>query len=190
MNCCGPNRRLLLAALAASPLMVTSGTARAQPNSMIATDLELVTVTPTSAILTWTTLGADASGNRIPVDADTQVRLGPADATGPIRTVHEDTGRTPYHYAEVTGLEPGREYRFEAWSDGVRAVPAANVVTGTPGTAERTGVFTTLVPPPGRLRRTVALSNDVHFGEEVAGLIANGYPPGVRQEPGCRRIPR
>ncbi|WP_245713554.1 metallophosphoesterase family protein [Nocardia vaccinii] len=189
MTCCGPNRRRMLAALAAAPIMVAAGTARAQANSMIATDLELVTLTPDSAILTWTTLGSDVAGNRIPMDAGTQVHLAPADAVGPARTVVDDTARTPYHYAEVTGLEPGRTYRFEAWSDGVRAVPAPTVATHLPGSAECTGRFTTLVPPPGRLLRTVALSNDVHFGEQTAGLITNGYPPGVQQEPGLPPYP-
>ncbi|MBY8863731.1 metallophosphoesterase [Nocardia sp. CA2R105] len=189
MTCCGPNRRRMLAALAVAPIMVAAGTARAQPNSTIATDLELVTLTPDSVILTWTTLGADAAGNRIPVAAGTQVRLAPADSTGPARIVHDDTDRTPYHYAEITGLEPGRGYRFEAWSDGVRATPAATVVTHLPGSAECTGLFSTPVPPLGRLVRTVALSNDVHFGEEIAGLLANDYPPSVRQEPGLPPYP-
>ncbi|KZM76017.1 metallophosphoesterase [Nocardia terpenica] len=195
MSCCGPNRRRVLGALslaAALPLLpaVRPGSARAQANSLIATDLEVVTITDTSVVLTWTTLAPDASGAPVPVDAGTEVRLGPADAPLPANPVFAaDPERTPYHYAEVTGLEPGRAYRFEAWSDGVRATPAANLVTRMPGTPECTGRFTTATPPPGRLLRTLALSNDVHFGEEVAGLIAAGQPPGVSQEPGLPPYP-
>ncbi|GAB2702180.1 metallophosphoesterase [Nocardia thraciensis] len=157
---------------------------------MIATDLEVVTITDTSVVLTWTTLAADAGGAPAPVTAGTEVRLAPADSRAPA-TAHFPAGseRTPFHYAEIDGLEPGRTYRFEAWSDGVRAVPAPNVVTRMPTSAESTGEFTTLVPPPGRPLRTVALCNDVHFGEEVSGLIAADLPPGARQEPGLAPYP-
>src|SRR5262249_50900818 len=137
----------------------------------------------------WTTLAPGPAGNRVPVDAGTQVRLIPDDSPAPARPVYDDADRTPYHYAEVTGLEPGRTYRFEAWSDGVRAVPAATVVTHLPAGAECTGRFATLVRPPGRLLRTLALSNAVHLGEDVSGLIVNGYPPGIRQEPGLPPYP-
>ncbi|MBF6172409.1 metallophosphoesterase family protein [Nocardia blacklockiae] len=192
MTCCGPNRRHVLRALglaAAAPL-VSTGPARAQPNSLVATDLEVVTVTATSVVLTWTTLGADPAGAPVPADAGTEVRLAPVDSRGPATVYFPGDGeRTPYHYAEVTGLEPGRTYRFEAWSDGVRATPAANFVTRMPAAPECTGEFTTLVPPPGRPLRTLALCNDIHFGEEVSGLIAAGLPPGVRQEPGRTPYP-
>jgi hypothetical protein len=195
MTCCGPNRRRLLQALGSAALLpllptIAAGSARAQANSMIATDLEVVTITDTSVILTWTTLAPDASGTLVPVDAGTEVRLAPADSTaGAQPDYYFALERTPFHYAEVTGLEPGRSYRFEAWSGGVRAAPAVNVATRIPGTPESTGEFTTLVPPPGRLLRTVALCNDVHFGEEVSGLISAGLPPGVRQEPGLAPYP-
>ncbi|WP_280385215.1 metallophosphoesterase [Nocardia wallacei] len=157
---------------------------------MIATDLEVVTVTDTSVALTWTTLAPGAGGTPTPVAADTEVRLAPADSRTPGATHFPDgSQRTPFHYAEIDGLEPGRTYRFEAWSDGVRAAPALNVATRMPGSPECTGEFTTLVPPPGRLLRTVALCNDVHFGEEVSGLIAADLPPGARQEPGLAPYP-
>ncbi|MBU3061760.1 metallophosphoesterase [Nocardia sp. NEAU-G5] len=177
----------MLAALAAIPIVAAAGPARAQENSMIATDLEVVTVTPTSVILTWTTLAPGPGGN--PVPAGTQVRLAPADARGPARIRHDDSDRTSYHYAEITGLEPGRAYRFEAWSDGVRATPGSTVVTHLPGSPECTGQFTTLALPPGRLLRTLALSNDLHIGEETAGLIHAAELPGVRQEPGLPPYP-
>ncbi|WP_227984056.1 metallophosphoesterase [Nocardia spumae] len=193
MSCCGPNRRRMLAALAAAaaaPIVPVTGSARAQANSLVATDLELVTITDTSAVVTWTTLAPDPAGARVPADAGTEIRLAPADSAAPARPVPTSgTDRTPYHYAQVDGLEPGRRYRFEAWSDGVAATPAANLVTHLPGAPECTGEFTTLTPPPGRLLRTLALCNDVHFGEEISGLIAAGLPPGVRQEPGLPPYP-
>ncbi|MFI5777469.1 metallophosphoesterase [Nocardia sp. NPDC051570] len=191
MSCCGPNRRLVLSALglaAALPMLTgrSAGIARAQGNSLLATDLELVTVTATSAVLTWTTLDA---GSGAPADADTEVRVAPADSSASARVALSDPEPTPYHYAEITGLEPGRAYRFEAYSGGVRATPAPNLATRMPGSPECTGEFATLTPPPGRLLRTLALCNDVHFGEEVSGLIAAGLPPGVRQEPGLPPYP-
>ncbi|RDI64211.1 metallophosphoesterase [Nocardia pseudobrasiliensis] len=191
MSCCGPNRRRALAALglaAAMPLLTVrgAGSARAQGGSLSATDLELVTITPTSAVLTWTTLEA---GSNAPVETDTEVRVAPADSPGPARVILSDPEPTPYHYAEITGLEPGRRYRFEAWSRGVRATPAPNFATRMPGSPECVGEFTTLTPPPGRLLRTLALCNDVHLGEEVSGLIAAGLPPGVHQEPGLPPYP-
>jgi len=179
----------MLAALAAVPILAAAGPARAQANAMVATDLEVVTITPTSVILTWTTLAPDAGGHPVPVDAGTQVRLAPADAPAPARACYDDTARTPYHYAEITGLEPGRAYRFEAWSDGVRAAAGPTVVTHLPAGPECTGRFTTLARPPGRLLRTLALSNDLHFGELTAGLILAGQPPGVQQEPGLPPYP-
>ncbi|MGW3545033.1 metallophosphoesterase [Nocardia niigatensis] len=190
MSCCGPNRRQvlgLLAAAAAVP-MFGPGTARAQAGSLVVTDLEVVTVTEQSAVFTWTTLGPDAAGDPVPVETDSEVWLGPADGSG-LRQVFGAAQPTAYHYAEVTGLEPGRAYRFEARSQGIPAAPAPNVATRVPNTPESQGVFTTLVPPPGRLLRTLALSNDIHYGEEVSGLIAAGLPPGLRQEPGLAPYP-
>lgn len=64
MSCCGPSRRNLLAAIGLATLLPVTGTirsssARAQPNSLVATDLEVVTITDRSVILTWTTVTPD-----------------------------------------------------------------------------------------------------------------------------------
>ncbi|RJO72329.1 phosphohydrolase [Nocardia panacis] len=181
MNCCGPTRRTLLAAMGFAALLpaLDVGRAAAQPNPLLTTDLEVVTITDTSVVLTWTTLTPDAAGNPVPALADTEVLL----ADGRVFTqAHYDATPTPYHFVEVNGLEPGRTYRFEARSRGIRATPALNLITGAPGTPESCGEFTTLTPPPGRLLHTIALANDVHFGEEVSGVIINGLPPGFRQD--------
>ncbi|AYF74965.1 phosphohydrolase [Nocardia yunnanensis] len=189
MNCCGPNRRQVLGLLAAAALPLTwSSPVRAQPGSLVVTDLEVVTVTDRTAVLTWTTLGQDANGAPVPVETDSEVWLGDPDGSG-LRQVYGDSRPTAYHYAEVTGLEPGRAYRFEARSAGLPAAPAVNVATRQPNTPESLGVFTTLVPPPGRLLRTIALSDDIHYGEEVSGIITAGLPPGLRQEPGLAPYP-
>ncbi|MEC3913012.1 metallophosphoesterase [Nocardia sp. CDC160] len=190
MNCCGPNRRQLLGLLAVAAAMPLgwASPARAQAGSLAVTDLEVVTITDRSAILTWTTYGPDANGNPVPVETDGEVWLAPADGSG-LRQVFGDSRPTAFHYAEVTDLEPGRAYRFEARSAGIPAAPALNVATRQPNTPETQGVFTTLVPPPGRLLRTLALSNDIHYGEEVSGIITAGLPPGFRQEPGLAPYP-
>ncbi|MFI9506641.1 metallophosphoesterase [Nocardia sp. NPDC052566] len=182
-TCCGLSRRSLLRAASAAALLpvVRAGSAGAQPNPLIATDLEVVTITESSVILTWTTLTPGPAG-LLPTDAGTEVLLGPADATRAPATAFADAEPTPYHYAELDGLEPGRTYRFEARSNGVRATPALTLTTLAPGTPEATGEFTTLVPPPGRHLRTVALANDVHYGEEVSGLLVGDFPPGFRQD--------
>ncbi|WP_405164357.1 metallophosphoesterase [Nocardia sp. NBC_01499] len=148
----------------------------------MASDLELVTVTDRSAILTWTTRARDRHGRLRPIPADTEVRIAHADGPSAARTRYLDSRPTAYHYAEIDGLEPGRDYRFEAYSDGCRAVPARTLVTRRSGTPESTGVFTTAAPPPGRLLRTIALANDVHYGEHTSGLVVSGLPTGLRHD--------
>ncbi|MEU2032085.1 metallophosphoesterase [Nocardia amamiensis] len=192
MNCCGPTRRTVLGALGLAALLPFAGqakTARAQQNPLVATDLEVVTITDTSVVLTWTTLAPGPAGRLIPVDADTQVRIGPADSPRGPAPVYADDRPTPFHYAEIDGLEPGRAYRFEAWSAGLRATPALSLTTSGPASPEARGEFTTLVPPPGRRLRTIALANDVHYGEQVSGLIVGELPPGFRQDPGLAPYP-
>lgn len=185
MACCGPSRRRLLYLMGAAALvpMARGFPVGAEPAPVVAKDLEVVTVTDTSVIVTWST----CSG-QLPVDADTELRIGPADSNAPLRVVVADTTPTPFHFAEVQGLEPGRPYRYEALSRGVRAVPTA-AATALPGTPETTGLFVTLIRPSGRYLRTIALSNDIHYGEDVSGLISGDVPPGFDQEPGLPPYP-
>ncbi|WP_328409825.1 metallophosphoesterase [Nocardia sp. NBC_00403] len=188
MSCRGPSRRNLLAAIGLATLLPITGTirsssARAQPNLLVATDLEVVTITDRSVILTWTTVTPDPSGRLVPANSDTEVRLVPADSPRAVTPVYADADPTPFHYAEINDLEPGRRYRFEAVSNGVHASPALSLTTLTPGSPESTSEFTTLVPPPGRPLHTLALANDVHYGEQVSGLVIGDLPPGFRQEP-------
>ncbi|WP_369637059.1 metallophosphoesterase [Nocardia sp. JMUB6875] len=162
------------------------GARREQREALLASDLEVVTVTDHSAVITWTTRARNRAGRPRPVPADTEVRIGPADGREPPRTWHFEGRRTAYHYAEIRNLEPGRTYRFEAYSDGTRALPARTLVTRRSGTPESTGVFTTLTPPPGRLIRTLALANDLHYGEPASGLFAGlfeGLTGGAEEYP-------
>jgi hypothetical protein len=176
--------------------------------SPVVQDLELVTVTDTSFVLTWFTgdrvrqFGHDPGPD--PVPTDSVVRYG----TSPERLNCEVSadGTTAYHHVEVGGLRPGTTYFYEASSAGQPAQPRvlplldydsltgidrseamspdrlqelAMRLLGTGATVTASpGRVTTLVPPPGDLLLTVALSNDLHIGEEVSGLVAGDFPPG------------
>jgi len=157
-------------------------------------DLELVTLTETSVIVTWYTGDSgtmDGFGRLAPAPADTELLMGTSPAT--MKQVLHDTTATPYHYAEINGLEPGQTYFYSARSGGVPAAPtksfAGNPV-GTSGPSTLGGgpfIFTTPQPPPGRYLFSLALCNDLHFGETTAGLITSsggGLPPGFKQLPG------
>ncbi|MDL4772816.1 purple acid phosphatase family protein [Actinomadura xylanilytica] len=150
-------------------------------------NLELVTLTETSAILTWYTGAAgtdDGLGRMKPVPADGEVRYG----TRPGRLDQRAFGgSTPYHYAELTGLEPGRTYYYQACSRGRPASATALAAGQSAGTPLGDGVFafTTPQPPPGRFLFSVALCNDLHLGETVAGLVGQlPWIKGIEQVPG------
>ncbi|RFU43291.1 metallophosphoesterase [Actinomadura logoneensis] len=194
MICCVVNRRelLRLSAVAAGFTLVPAAeaaTARVRASTAVApVNLELVTLTETSAVLTWYT-GVpgtdDGLGRMKPAAAHAEVRYGthPARLT---RVAHGPSG-TPYHHVELRGLEPGRTYYYRALSRGRAA--SATPLTGGPaaGTPRGDGIFafTTPQPPPGRFLFAVALCNDLHLGETVAGLVG-GLPwiKGVSQVPG------
>ncbi|MFI9506644.1 metallophosphoesterase family protein [Nocardia sp. NPDC052566] len=185
----GPSRRTVfgtVALAAALPALIAARPSytRAQSNTIIANDLEVVTITDSSVVVTWTTTTRGEHGRPLPIPTDTELRLAPADSVRAPVAVYSQADPTPFHYAEIHGLEPGRGYRFEAWSAGTRATPAWNVTTQRAGTPESRGVFTTLVPPPGRPLRTFALANDIHFGEPVSGLVIRDLPRAIRQDPG------
>ncbi|MGW0178421.1 metallophosphoesterase [Nocardia sp. NPDC003345] len=184
------SRRTVLTAFAAAAAAATpaGGFALLAPAAfpMVARDLEIVTVSDQSVAVTWTTAAPDAIGRWRPVASDTELALGPADSAKPLPVRHYDSTPTPFHYVEITGLEPGRRYRLDARSRGVRAVSGSPLSWWNDESATE---FRTLVPPPGRLMRTLALANDLHFGEEVSGQIVPGLPTGVRQEPGMPAYP-
>ncbi len=88
-------------------------------------DLELVTVTESSFVLTWFTASTPVAGIGDPrplaVPSDAVVRFG----TRPDRLdrVVRGSGDTAYHHVEVTGLQPGTTYFYSAESGGRTAVP-------------------------------------------------------------------
>jgi 3',5'-cyclic-AMP phosphodiesterase len=142
-DCCGLSRRQLLrlasagaagaagglavAGAAAAPASAATGTGTG--DGLYAQDLELVTVTDTSFVLTWYTASSAAPAvpyvpaqEPAPLPADGIVRYG----TSPDRLdreAREPGSGTAYHYVEVTGLRPGTAYYYQAYSGGV-AVPA------------------------------------------------------------------
>lgn len=204
--CCHLTRRQLLqwaALVAASPLLsalddperaygLTRAAAQALP---VPINLELVTLTETTAIVTWFTgdpTRPDSMGRLAPVPADTEVLVGTSPAA--LRQAYHDATPTPYHYVELTNLEPGQTYYWVARSGGVPATPAPSGFGNPIGTSALAGgpsapfSFTTPHPPPGRFLFAVALCNDMHMGETVAGLATTQagveIPPGITQVPG------
>ncbi|MDL4814853.1 purple acid phosphatase family protein [Actinomadura opuntiae] len=196
MICCRPGRRELLrwtAIVAGAGLLpaLDPPSARAA-GDVRPVNLELVTLTETSAVLTWYTGAAgtdDGLGRMEPVPSDAEVVYGthPSRLT---RTAHGPSG-TPYHYVELTGLEPGRTYYYKARSNG-RTAAATGLAAGQAAGVPQGDVFafTTPQPPPGRHLFSVALCNDLHLGETVAGLVG-GLPwiKGISQIPGHAPYP-
>ena len=188
MDCCGPSRRqaLLWGSLAAAVPAIVGGvsveSAKASTTDLLVTDLEVATVTDTSVIITWftgSTTEVDAYGFPLPVAADTELQIGLVDLTtltvvpGSRKTVFQDSTATPYHYAEVTGLEPNTAYAYVALSNGQQAQQGSmQFPVGVGGSLDYPGTFTTLTTPPGKYLFTLALSNDLHFGEGDSALSA------------------
>jgi hypothetical protein len=153
-------------------------------------NLELVTVTDTEAVVTWFTgdpTQPDEFGRPLPVAAPGRVLIGTSPDPSTWREVGAH-GKTAYHYVEIDGLEPGTTYYWRAESAGRPAVPTATPRTDP--TSAAPAAFTTMVPPPGREIGRVAWLNDLHYGEQVAGLAYSnsslprgGLPPGFPVDP-------
>jgi 3',5'-cyclic AMP phosphodiesterase CpdA len=210
MDCCGPSRRqaLLWGGLAAAVPTIVGGiaaspasasTSGASTSDLLVTDLEVATVTDTSVIITWFTGSASQTGTYgfpLPVATDTELQIGQWDTTtltlvpGTLTTVFSDSTATPYHYAEVTGLEPGTAYGYVALSNGQQASQSSmQYPVGVGGSLDYPGTFTTLATPPGTYLFTLALSNDLHFGEGESGIIENNWPPAFEQTSGLPPYP-
>lgn len=154
-------------------------------------NLELVTVSDTYAVITWFTgdpTALDEFQRPLPVKAPGRVLIG----TSPDPRTWVEVGAhgpTAYHAVEVTGLVPGGTYFWAAESNGVPATPTV-VNPRNPLDGSAPPRFTTLVPPGGRELGRVAWLNDLHFGEQFAGLITTvdgtargGLPPGFPVDP-------
>jgi hypothetical protein len=166
-------------AVAAEPEVAPRRAPSAAAPRFRAVELRVMTLTETSAVLTWYTcdpLRVDAHGQPAPVPAPTRVRIG----SSPLRLRDAVVDETPtaYHHAVVTGLEPGRRYAFEASSNGVVALEAPDQLLGLL-TSVGPGWFRTPQPPPGEHVLTIALLNDLHIGELSAGNLGglgSGFP--------------
>jgi 3',5'-cyclic-AMP phosphodiesterase len=158
-------------------------------------NLELVTLTEDRAIITWYTgyTGSDDNLGRMqPAPAEAEVHWG-TDPNRLDRVAGGLTSDTPYHFVELTGLEPGRTYYYQAWSAGKPAPPtpftliSGNAV-GTSDYGLTTGgpySFTTPYPPPGSFLFSVVLCNDLHMGETTAGSVGSlPQIAGIQQMPG------
>lgn len=227
-DCCVLSRRHLLALASAAAAggvaipVLHPARASAASGEVYAQDLELVTVTDTSLVLTWYTASAPApatpyvpDAEPAPVITDGVVRYG-TDPHRLDREAREHGAGTAYHYVEVTGLRPGTTYYYQAYSAGVQATPRTYpeltfpagglVIPADPTDAAlqailaellssgvvlsaSPGSVTTLVPPPGRLLFSIALSNDIHTGETVSGLATSDFPPGFSQVAGLPPYP-
>lgn len=124
--------------------------------------VELVTVTDTSAILTWVT---DQPANTMVHYGTQKNRLD--------QTVSTGDHPTRYHYAEIRDLKPGIKYYYQCQSGSAHASKDAL----------SPGHFTTLIPPPGQELFAFATMTDTHVGESVtARVYLNNKPirPGVR----------
>jgi 3',5'-cyclic-AMP phosphodiesterase len=100
-------------------------------------DAELFTVGPDEVVVTFRTDDTD--------EVETRVGDHAAVTTG------------PYHFARVTGLEPGATFALQ--------------VDGADHSALLPDAVTTLRRPGGRLLATLATVNDVHFGETECGML-------------------
>jgi 3',5'-cyclic-AMP phosphodiesterase len=175
-DCCGFSRRQILnlasaaGAVPAQAVSPESGSGwAAAPGGTDATglyvqDLELVTVTDTSFILTWHT--ADSPHPAMPYHPGQQP--GPVVTDGLVRygtdpgrldcEALERGGATAYHYVEVTGLRPGTTYYYRALSAGVPATPR---------------LYPRLTFPPGGMV-IPADPADPLLADCIAGLLSSG----------------
>ncbi|HVT75998.1 MAG TPA: metallophosphoesterase [Acidimicrobiales bacterium] len=209
--CCNFSRRQFLrwsAVAAATPIVAgledvgrAYGLTNAVKNNpALPVNLEVVTTTESSVVLTWFTgdpTRIDTFGRMAPMPADTEVAIRDV-RTGLARTVYHDAHQTPYHYVELSGLDEQTRYTVIARSNGVPALPANSFhgsPIGTSGLSDEPGAvtFRTTAALHGKLLTTIALCNDLHLGEKVAGLVktvaGQGLPPGISQLPGKAPYP-
>ena len=185
---------LVAATLPAGSLLGADWSLAAQADTTglaVPMNLELVTVTDTSVVITWFTgdpTRLDAFGRPRPVAAPGRVLMGTSSdpRSWEVVSTHPSTA---YHYAEIKGLRPGTTYWWRAESNGRTATPTTFVPTA-PLEGSAPTRFTTLRRPGGAEIGRVAWLNDMHFGEQVAGLVyssaevpGGGVPPGFPVDP-------
>jgi hypothetical protein len=182
------------------PARAFASTGPATAGTVTPVNLELVTLAEDHAVITWYTGQAgtdDGLGRMVPAPADGEVVYG----THPSRlnrVAHGISGNTPYHHVELTDLEPGQTYYYQARSNGQAAAPTPfTLITGNAVGTSTSGFdtggpysFTTPQPPRGSYLFSVVLCNDLHIGETQAGLVG-GQPQyiGISQVPGLPPYP-
>ncbi|MGW0706747.1 metallophosphoesterase [Streptomyces sp. NPDC002643] len=189
MHCCVSAPLSVLAVFAAQLGVAQARGPRdraAAVRTVAAVNLELVTLTEDRAVITWFTGvpgSDDGSGRMLPAVTEGEVVYG----THPSRLNRTAYGAAPtaHHHIELTGLEPGQTYYYQARSQGTAALPTAmHLVRGNAVGTSRHGFgsrggpysFTTPEPPPGRHLMSIALCNDLHLGEITAGRLLTGIP--------------
>ncbi|MEU1273135.1 metallophosphoesterase family protein [Streptomyces sp. NPDC005799] len=199
----GPCEVLRSGALLAPALLRAVSAARTRlphHHPIAAVHLELVTLIEDRAIITWYTglPGTDDGfGHMLPALTEGEVVYGTH--PGRLDRVAGEDLPTAHHHVELTGLEPGQTYYYQARSRGVAARPTAlHLIRGNAAGTSLHGLgshggpysFTTPLPPPGRHLISLALCNDLHLGETTAGLVG-GIPfmRGISQQPGLAPYP-
>jgi 3',5'-cyclic-AMP phosphodiesterase len=131
-------------------VLVQLGAAAPARGELVIRRLELMTVTDTTAVLTWETNEP----------ANTIVRYGTS--SGQLnRTASSGGGFVRYHYCELRGLTPGTKYVYACESGSAKA----SVGPQSPGH------FKTLVRPPGKELFSFATMTDTHVGEQVVARV-------------------
>lgn len=113
---------------------------------------ELVTVTDNSFIVTWES------------DSESRSIIYYGETTEKMKGYVCEDKLVKFHYCEVKDLESGKTYYYYTMSGKVKGEP----------NEFSPGVVTTLSPPSNEFIFSFASMNDLHFGEEIAGLITVG----------------
>jgi len=124
-------------------------------------DVELVTVTDSGFAISFVTAGESEATVLYGTDRD--------NLEG-----RANSGPGKFHHIEVDALLPGTEYYYRVESG----------ESGWPSRLLSAKRVRTLTPPPGEHLFTFAVMNDIHVGEDVAGLITLPLPGTPTLTPG------
>lgn len=150
----------------------------------LAGDVQVVTVTEDSAMITWLTWDAETAPDQAPQGVPTsgELRVWPVDNPAETSFAASPSDRY-FHQLTVTGLKPDTTYAYLATSNGTEAAATHN------RRQEETRLFTTLPRLTGPMLGTIVVANDTHIGEDGDGIWKNNFPPPARSLPGERPYP-